>query len=173
MNLIKQLEHIPANEQAKRALQIAIEGKHSILFIGNEPAKQLARFAKKQGLTAYGYQACPCGNLESNKRACTCSPKQLIEYQKKTYLYLDTDLIVKTSDISAEKAITGIKKLYPELDKDCLNIIKIVYVKMDLTYHQLLKLMKVAKTISGLCGESKIKSHHIAEASQYKHRGEL
>ena len=162
----KHIENIAGNEQAKRALEIAFAGKLSIKFIGNGEAKELASIAKEQGIKAYSFTPCPCGNLNSNKIPCTCLSGQIANHRRKEYL-TKTDMTVKTVPAKVKQAIDLIKKQY-KLDKEAILLLEIAYVKMNLDYYGLKSVLKTAEAVAKLNKSVDIRNIDIGEALQYR-----
>ena len=76
---IGRLDDIAGQAHLRRAVAVALVGKHSITFIGVgaslPDALTVGRISRRYGLTAYATTACMCGNTGDPYRACECTPK--------------------------------------------------------------------------------------------------
>jgi len=156
---------VPQNAQAYRALEIAIAGHLSIKFIGGSEAEMLKNYAVKNGLIAFAFKPCPCGNFGDVGRECVCLPKEITAYQKEINS-VKTDMTVKVIRPTAE-AIVNFLKTDKELTKEALDLLKTMCEKRYLNTEEAESIIKVAKTIAKMDGWAKVKAEHIAEAYQY------
>ena len=160
------MDSIIGNEQAKRALEIALKGKHSIKFIGNEEAGEFAYVAKKMGVEAYAFSQCFCGNFGSPTKTCTCTTRQVRESRNKIAL-TPTDLTVETVRPSGDKVIQILAKEFG-INKEASALLKSAYKSMRLEVGEARRVLKTAKTISKLNGNLNIETCDLAEALQYR-----
>jgi len=68
---------------------------------------------------------------------------------------------------NAEMGTKEIKK-YIELSGECLDLMKKAVTAMDLSARSYFKVIKIARTIADLAGESNVSVNHLAEALQYR-----
>jgi magnesium chelatase family protein len=151
---------------------------------------------------------CPCGYLNDPVKNCSCTPGQIIKYQKKISgpildridLHIDVPRVETdklTSDSKAEssknikrrvekarkiqlKRFKGTSRItnsemtaneikeYCKLSKESLELLKSAIERLYLSARSYTKILKIAKTIADLEESNNIKSHHIAEALQYR-----
>lgn len=151
---------------------------------------------------------CPCGYLNDPVKNCTCTPGQILKYQKKISgpildridLHIDVprvetnkltsdglgessqkikERVEKARAVQAErfkdtKQVTNSEmtardiKEYCKLSKESLEILKSAIEKLHLSARSYTKILKISRTIADLEGSNNIKSHHIAEALQYR-----
>ncbi|RJO60209.1 ATP-binding protein [candidate division WS5 bacterium] len=151
---------------------------------------------------------CPCGYLNDAVKNCTCTPGQILKYQKKVSgpildridLHIDVPRVETnklTSESQAEpskkikervekarkiqaKRFQGSKKItnsemtasdikeFCKLSKESLEILKSAIEKLHLSARSYTKILKISRTIADLEASNNIKSHHIAEALQYR-----
>ena len=83
------LAALAGNEIAKRALQVAAAGGHTIMLIGNGVATELRALAvEKLGMDpekVIAWPPCPCGNFENPNRACICSARAVERHQERIW----------------------------------------------------------------------------------------
>ncbi len=161
------LNEIWGNENAKRAIEIACLGKHSIKFIGNGEAEMFKEHCRTQGLNSYSFMPCPCGNFGDQQKPCTCSVDD-IKITKNIIDNCKTDMTVTTCRVRV--SLMSEVKLPYELDKDTMTLLKTAIERMFLNQVEILSLLKVASTIASLERCNKIKPTHLAEALQYRQR---
>jgi magnesium chelatase family protein len=187
---IKRIHEIPGNEFAKRALEVALSGSHSVVILSTirSPASDLlrsaARIAKENGFPFKGrvVPLCKCGAFGNTLIECTCSPEECQEYAKEIGLFLkEADLLIETVEPRARETINRNeqesdivkrimrvqtmekKQLYLSRDAEDLlvNAIGSIRVNRDQT-------LRVAETIARMDhSEDMLKPQHIAEAAQY------
>ena len=59
------------------------------------------------------------------------------------------------------------------LDENCIKLLQLAVVKMNLSARSYNRTIKLARTIADLAGLEKINSSHIAEALQYRPRNDI
>lgn len=64
-------------------------------------------------------------------------------------------------------------KKYCELSGDCLNLLKIAVVKMQLSARSYQRIIKLSRTIADLENSKDIKPNHIAESLQFRPKTEI
>jgi len=182
------LEHIPGNEYAKRAIEVALVQENSIRFTGGKTAENLATWAETRGLHSSAVQPCICGNLGSSKKACTCTPSQRVRHLSKINAeQFDVEMEVKDQPDKVYKLLVGelkqekeeemlkrviqakkrIKTIKTKLDEDTKQLLKVAIDKMNLDFYQAKTALKLALSIASLSGYSKIRNIHLGEALQY------
>ena len=145
-----------------RVLDIASKGSHSLLIITSD-IFFIKKVIHKEPLAltdVYLDKPCPCGNFKSTNRLCTCTPEEIKKHQAN---FAETDMAFVITDFPFE---------YLEFDKnnierEGLNFLKTAYTTKGMLPSELEATLKVAKTLSKMDKENKIKAMHIAEALQY------
>jgi len=188
-----QFEDIVGQEHAKRALEVAIAGNHTISFFGSEGATCLAEIATRYGLTAWAIQTCPCGNwgFSPHAKECTCSLSQVSRWRKrKAYQNaLGAEIVVECPPPyphQMEKWLDG-QRGEPEssmlvriekqgvrptanLDKTSKSLLKCAAVQLKLEFGRVKSMLRVAQTVAALANCDRIGTVHLAEAIQYRPR---
>jgi predicted ATPase with chaperone activity len=157
---------VPQNAQAYRALEIAIAGHLSIKFIGGSEAEMLKNYAVKNGLIAFAFKPCPCGNFGDVGRECVCLPKEITAHQKEINS-VKTDMTVEVRRPTAEAIVNFLKTDNKELTKEAWSLLETICEKKYLNTEEAESIIKIAKTIAKMDGWAKVKAEHIAEAYQY------
>lgn len=146
------------NESAKRALEVAKTGGHSICIIGNAEAVILANKANSATI----FSPCPCGNYGDRSRECVCAPSEIRAHQKKkpkADIYVDAPRLTFGEWVDYRM---------PALSKEVLNFFEKAYQALNLDIQQADTALAVARTIAKMDGESKTGLQHLAEALQYR-----
>jgi len=182
-------EDICAQWHAKRALEVAIAGQHSIIFVGawRSQAADLARVAKTFDLKAKSTAPCPCGHYGDPIRECTCSVAQVGKWQQAQLqgsfdIYIEMD-IEREHEILAhltkggepqETVLTRIanQAAYTDLTLDATStsLLRAAINQLGLSFRQVSAIVAVARTIANLARSERIETAHLAEAIQYRRR---
>lgn len=182
----KLIEQIAGNGVAKRAIEVAAVAFHSIAFIGDFNASQLAIVAKQVGVTAKAFKPCPCGHLGHSKVPCVCSADAIKQYRshisfsmcKGFGLIIDVDEFGKAKHeepldtviarIERAKAFLAIhSETNFEFDGDAREVWRqfLLNLKPHIARQQVIN--SVAKSIACMDGSVIIKAVHLIEAIQY------
>jgi len=178
-------------EHAKRAIEIALSGNHSIKFIGNDEAEQLKQACDELGIEAMAIKPCKCGNINDQEKDCLCRLFEIKNHQRGKKYRVSTDIIIempritpaayleyekggkqenidevrkrieKTKDVKVAERIT---------DGQTLELLESGLKQLYLSLNQINTLKNVARTIAKLDNSSEIKACHLAEALQYRQR---
>ena len=148
-----------------RALDIAFNGRHSLLIITSDinfikKVIDETNAKKQKVIKIHIKKPCPCGNFNNTNRMCRCTSEEIKEWQTN---FPQTDMTIIANDFPFE---------YLEFDKnnierEGLNFLKTAYTTKGMLPSELEATLKVAKTLSKMDKENKIKAMHIAEALQY------
>lgn len=77
-----------------------------------------------------------------------------------------------TSTTSNAELTNKTIKVYCELSDDCVNLLRQAVIKMGISGRGYYRIIKLSRTIADLSDEDTIQPHHIAEALQYRPKGE-
>lgn len=188
-----QSEDIIGQEHAKRALEVALAGNHTIAFFGNEEAEALAGIATRYGLTAWAMQTCPCGyyGFSPHARECACSLSQVNRWQKrKAYQNaMGAEIVIECLPAYAyqiEVWVNG-RKGEPEaamlarvekqgarpaakLGPMSKSLLKCAIAQQKLGLDRVKSIIRVTQTIAALGHGHDIAACDLAEAIQYRPR---
>lgn len=170
------------NELAKRALQIAAAGNHSILFVGpsNCGKTMLRAMALELGLDeTYESRCCPCGNHSDPRSECTCTSKQI---ERTVAKYPLADITVElcrplereinsrgTSLADIRGYVSTMSKFTDEsLEGHSVNLLRASINELGLDLVTVARIQAVARTIANLDHSEQIKPIHICEAINYR-----
>ena len=183
-------EDICAQYHAKRAVEVAIAGQHSIIFVGawQSQAADLDHLARSFSLSAKSTAPCPCGHYGDPLRECTCSLEQVARWQQK-HLCDPVDLYIELSieqehEILAhlagkrgetqEAVLARIDKRTTHtdltLDATSTSLLRAAINQLGLSFRQVYGIVAVARTIANLARSECIEAAHLAEAIQYRRR---
>jgi len=145
-----------------RVLDVASKGKHSLLIITSDIFfMKKAIYKEPLALTdIYLDKPCPCGNFNCTNRLCTCTPEEIKKHQAN---FAETDMTFVITDFPFEY----LEFNKTDIDGEGLNLLETAYNTKGMLPSELEATLKVAKTISKMDKEDKIKAMHIAEALQY------
>jgi predicted ATPase with chaperone activity len=180
---------ILGNASAKRAMEVALVGGHSMVLIStvNSPAQALAQagaaMATYIGNLPYKVKVvpvCECGGCGSPKFECTCSLKTLEKHNKRmSKLTNEMDMFVETvapraMDTSKSeegsnefmiRIMDGIK--HPAPEKVGIGAEELVRMAVSELGVDRVKVLKIAKTIAQMDNSREINEVHVSEATQY------
>lgn len=167
-----ELNKIPGNEHLKRAVDVALSGRHTITVIGNQynGLEHLERVFENRIHEQNGWlfkfiSPCPCGNFEDNILICCCQSDTILEHIK-TQQYQEatrSEIIVRLltpmfNDYSFKKNI----------DKQAIELLRTAYAKFYFTLSKVNKIISIAETIAKMDNSNIVMAWHMAEAIQYQ-----
>lgn len=192
-------DDIVGMEYAKRAMEVAIAGQHTMLVIAHprQQGEAIARVAREHGVQAGCVLACPCGWLGDDKIECTCSVEAVVEH-KARHIADGYDIYVETYRQDPSKIVDHFMRKgagYPtgermdvvlaraekakefgaahtslDIDEAGASLMRSFVRQLDAGPDEVDRAPRVARTIANLAGEDKIHTAHLAEAMQYRHR---
>ena len=166
-----ELNKIPGNEFLKRAVEIALNGRHTITVIGNlnnglENLETVFenRINEQNSWLLTFISPCPCGNFEDNLLECNCSTDTILnhlktpEYDQATRSEIIVRLLTPMfNDYSFDKNI----------DKQAIEFLRTAFNRFHFTVNKMNKIVSVSKTIANMDNSEIIMPWHIAEAIQF------
>ena len=178
------LSDVRGQECAKRALLVAISGKHSILLLGSPGCgKSMLRSVARQFglLDTFEARSCPCGYANDPRHDCRCSASQLLRHLAKLP---DTEIAVEvppvparewqsklkgTSSADFQKQLDGMGAIPPlVLDDTGSQLLRTAASEQGLSAAVLDRTMRIAATIAALDRSDQIGVSHVCEAINYR-----
>jgi predicted ATPase with chaperone activity len=186
------VDEVPGNEHAKRAVEVAIAGRHAIGIEAPRSnfsyAQVLGRFAAANGATAFVVQPCPCGGYGSAFDMCDCTVDEIAAHQS-TPAYqnaLLADIFLQAPapprkkleaflagrrGESDEAILARIEAMPDEVgdeDEWARRLLAGAAEQMHMDGQEVAQARAVARTIARLASAPVIYPVHIAEALQYR-----
>lgn len=178
------LSDIKGQEGAKRALLVAIGGRHSILHLGSTGCgKSMLRSVARQFglLDTFEARSCPCGYANDPRLACRCTASQIHRHLAKLP---DTEITVEVPPVSArewqakmkgtssadfQKQLGGMGEIPPlVLDDTGSQLLRTAASEQGLSAAVLDRTMRIAATIAALDRSDQIGVSHVCEAINYR-----
>jgi hypothetical protein len=186
-------DEIYAPEHARRAVEVALAGEHSIMFIGRwqSAGDELVQYIKQQDeyATAHFATLCPCGFWGSETHECTCSLEMVGQWQADHFgehnshdIYLElydepVDVIMdflagRRKPEPEEKVLERIQNMsrYRDLSmtEDVEVLLRAAVKHYTMPARTAKRVLRVARTIANLAHSETIRMTHMAEAIQYR-----
>lgn len=176
---------------AKRALEIAAAGDHTILLYGPRGAgKATLISAFPEATKAIQRNTCTCGNYQNPTRSCSCNERLLYRWTRRVSRLADEcDMVVEVapvpvkewqakSDPTYAKCFSkrveaarefGKTHLSIELtEESAYRIFEMAARRLGLDFGCGQQILRVARTIANLDVSPVLKGKHVAEAVQFK-----
>lgn len=171
------------NEHAKRAIEIALAGNHTVMAVGREgDGKELLDTIL--GRQVRFIEPCPCGNNMNQFAECICTPSDIIRYRStlrfRRALDADIRLELVTPKASLRYDSEPFSAVYRRVKmtrenafpdgvtEDAIRLYQHACTRLAFTEKQQDAVQRVAKTIAKMDGRKKIEGSHMAEAIQYQ-----
>jgi magnesium chelatase family protein len=190
--------NVCGNEHARRALEVALAGKHSIQFVGahESQAADLCALAREWGVTARAVTPCPCGHYQDPTRTCACSADAVAKHRRRTLGPQHRfDISVEVALPHPDKIMRWIESGFAagesneivlarveaaasrppvpwRLDQTGMSLLRSAIQQLQLAPGQVKSALGVAATIARLAESKTIAPAHIAEAIQYRSKTE-
>lgn len=187
---------ICGNEHARRAIEVAVAGDHSIQLIGafESQAGDLCALARKLGVKARAVTPCPCGHFGDPVRECTCETQMIARHRRQVFgAQREFDITVEVAIPHADRIVRWMNSGYADgepdeavmervrkaqaapsvslqLDASCLSLLKSAIAQLAMSPAQLRGVTRVAATIAQLAGSDRLGAAHVAEAIQYRRK---
>jgi predicted ATPase with chaperone activity len=183
---------IVSNQMLKRAMEIAIAGRHTLTYVGRKENGWAYVLEVLGAERAKHIQRCPCGGLYDDEMYCACSLQDIEEHRasNKYIQALASDILVEAVTPRAEEAfaigepytsvLTRIKRVReaqifgPAARMDVRTteptfaILNAARLRLSFTTETIKSTQRVAVTIAALEGHDLVKAWHMAEAISYR-----
>lgn len=188
------MDEVPGNEHLKRAVEVAIAGRHAI---GIEAPRSnyagalvLGRVAAENGATAFVVQPCPCGSYGSAYEPCLCEAEEIAAHQAGAAYQnaaradifivapapprqkLEAFLAGRRGE-STEAMLARVRAMPDEVgdeDEWARRLMVTAADQLRLDAQELAQARAVARTIARLAAAPAVRPEHVAEALQYRPR---
>jgi len=189
-------KEINGQEHVKRALEVAVAGRHDVMLIGTSipQMKKIAEASKSigGGIEIRIMMPCPCGKFTDPKAECRCRPIEIQRYLgKKAHRTEKMDMHIEVPNLAycdrkAGEASVDVKgrvdraraflkgrgastdKSEPDMDKEANELLKLAILELGISARMFDRVVRVARTIAALDNKDTIESHHISEAISYR-----
>jgi magnesium chelatase family protein len=180
---------IKGQEHAKRGLEIALAGGHSVLLV-SPPQIDTERLTKATReinslLSIRTMTPCPCGYFTDPKHECTCTPEDIHKHLALEAKNGTADICLEVPRLNTEMlsdkrrgeasavVIERIKQAQSRetpttCDKEADELLKLAILELGISSHAYDKIIRVAGTIAQLDDKAIIEAHHISEAISYR-----
>jgi len=185
---------------AKRAVEVALAGKHSLFLYGvrGSQIEDLAAWARQEGGLAGAAWACPCGRYGDPHHECTCSVRLIVRHQKKMWPEqgaidiwcelprADSATVERWMQHGGEPWANVRSRInaalqracLPEyqgkdLDDGCQSLLRAFQRQLAPGDDEIVRMLAVARTIATLADAETIHTAHLAEAMQYRYRSDF
>lgn len=183
---------------AKRAAEVALAGGHSLFLYGvrGSQIEDLAAWVRKQGGQAGAAWTCPCGHFQDPHHECTCTVRLITKYRRKMWPEQDTidiwcelprvnpDTVARWmqrggepwASVQARIDAARERAHKPEYQDQTIDaagdsLLRTVQRQLAPGGDEIVRTLRVARTIATLANERTIQTAHLAEAMQYRYRG--
>ena len=173
---------IRGNAAAKRALEIAAAGGHSILFVGPaRSGKTMLRAVCLELGVAESFEArmCACGQQAAPRAACRCAPRQ-IEAAVARFPAADISVQVRRPAVHDREcpgtALADMRHRVARsshftdetLDSSATDLLQAAIRELPLDLVAVARILHVARTIANLDHQPHVGIAHVAEAINYR-----
>lgn len=183
--------NIKGHCMAKRALEIAATGDHSVLVYGpHGTGKSTLVAAFPEVSTAIQRDSCICGNHLNPTTLCSCHPRILLRWTRRVSRLADKcDMVIEVCPVPFKEWTTRTDPTYADCfarrvaaarefgkthtsidltDDSAHRTFEMVVRRLGLDFGIGQRILRVARTIANLDGSDLLKAKHVAEAVQYR-----
>jgi magnesium chelatase family protein len=184
------ISQIKGHCMAKRALEVALVGDHSVFLYGPRGSGKSTLVSAFPWLTSvHVSDSCACGNTLSASKACTCDPVRLARWVRRARERARTcDIEIEVPPVPmkewdaqndpkadewhvqrVERAKEfGEKNKSLKLDETAERIKELAARRLSFSIGEWERILNVSRSIANLDQSPILKGKHVAEAIQYK-----
>lgn len=176
---------------AKRALEIAAAGDHSVLLYGPRGAGKATLIAAfPEATEVIQRDTCTCGNYQHPAKECSCNARLLFRWTRRVSRLADEfDLVIEVCPVPVKEWQTPGDPRYAECfghrvaaarefgkahqsidltDVSAYRTFEMAARRLGFDIGTGQRILRVARTIANLDGSDLLSAKHVAEAVQYK-----
>ena len=181
---------------ARRALEVACVGGHSIMLVGPRGAgKHTLLEAYQQteigaAVVGMAVDCCPCGNYQATRKECPCSARLIARYWRRLERAAEGyDILLEVPELNTREYLaepdlerekwedTRVKAAWKwggehtlldiKGDDATRRLYEMAVDRCGLTLDRANRMVRVARSIANLAESERIQAKHLAEAAQY------
>jgi predicted ATPase with chaperone activity len=186
-------DSIVGNLALKRALEVALVGRHTLTYVG-DPAIAWNSVIAILGPRATQITRCPCGNFKDPEKLCSCSLEDIVAWREtqkykealSSDIYVDVlnpksdeqfawrepymDVYRRVKNVHENQTFQRAKIRNPDHQKMqvVLDFLSRSKYYLDMTQQQVQSTGRVSQTIADMEGQEYVTIVHMAEAVGYK-----
>jgi predicted ATPase with chaperone activity len=181
-------DDIKGHTTAKRALEVALVGGHTVMLYGPAHVGKKTLASVFPTVAANCVDTCFCGNHKSVTKPCICTAQSARRYTRRIYCAMqEVDMVIEVCEVPMKeyqssycpdhthmlervKAAQAIMTEYTAmaLDDAGERLREMACRRLSFTYNDWTRCMRVARTIACMDHSKGIQAKHVAEAVQYK-----
>lgn len=181
-------DDIKGHTAAKRALEVALVGSHTVMLYGPAHTGKATIAAAYPTVTVQCVNTCFCGNYQSVTKPCICTPQFTRRYARRVYRAMqEVDMVIEVCEVPMKEFRATV---YPDhenmldrveqaqayaghytsmaLDDAGERIREMAWRRLSFNFNDWTRVMRVARTIACMDASKGIQAKHVVEAIQYR-----